>query len=89
VYAGVDLTSVYDSIEALADRAELVSLKAHYVAQDGAIGPVDLKRALGILADHGYTGPLSLEYEGNGGDPWAKSAAILDLARSVLGKEGI
>jgi sugar phosphate isomerase/epimerase len=89
VYAGIDLTSVYDGIEALADRAELVSLKAHYVAKDGAIGPVDLKRALGILSDHSYTGPLSLEYEGHGGDPWAKSVAILDLARSVLGKEGI
>ncbi|WP_164835981.1 sugar phosphate isomerase/epimerase family protein [Actinacidiphila soli] len=89
VYAGIDLTSVYDGIEALADRAELVSLKAHYVTQDGAIGPVDLKRALGILLEHGYTGPLSLEYEGHGGDPWAKSAAILDLAKSVLGKEDI
>jgi sugar phosphate isomerase/epimerase len=89
VYAGIDLTSVYDGIEALADHAELVSLKAHYVAQDGAIGPVDLKRALGILVEHGYAGPLSLEYEGQGGDPWANSAAILDLARSVLGKEGI
>ncbi len=88
-YAGIDLTSVYDGIEALGDRAELVSLKAHYVAQDGAIGPVDLKRALGILVDHGYTGPLSLEYEGHGGDPWAKSAAILDLARSVLGTEAL
>jgi sugar phosphate isomerase/epimerase len=87
-YADIDLTSVYDGIEALADRAELVSLKAHYVAQDGSIGPVDLKRALGILLDHGYTGALSLEYEGSGGDPWANSAAILDLARSVLGIAG-
>jgi sugar phosphate isomerase/epimerase len=89
VFAGADLTSVYDGIEALADRAELVSLKAHYVAQDGAIGPVDLKQALGILVDYGYTGPLSLEYEGHGGDPWAKSAAILELAKSVLGYGGI
>jgi sugar phosphate isomerase/epimerase len=53
-------------------------------APDGGIGPVDLKRALSILVEHGYDGPLSLEYEGNGGDPWAKSLAVLDLARSVL-----
>lgn len=89
MFAGADLTSVYDGIEALADRAELVSLKAHYVSQDGAIGPVDLERALGILVDRGYAGPLSLEYEGHGGDPWANCAAVLDLARSVLDKGGI
>jgi len=34
-----------------------------------------------------YAGPLSLEYEGHGGDPWAKSVAVLDLAKSVPGKE--
>jgi hypothetical protein len=32
-------------------------------------------------------GPLSLEYEGHGGDTWAKSVAVPDLAKSVLGKE--
>lgn len=82
--AGVDLAPVYDGIEALADRAELVSLKAHHVSDDGTVGPVDPERALGILAAHGFTGPLSVEYEGSGGDPWAKSARVLDVARSVL-----
>ena len=83
VLASIDLTAVYDGIEALADYAELVSLKAFYVSEDGAVGPVDLVRALGILDAHGYAGPLSVEYEGNGGDPWAKCARVLDLARSV------
>jgi sugar phosphate isomerase/epimerase len=83
-FAGVDLTSVYEGIEALADHAELVSLKAHYVSEDGAVGPVDLERALRTLAAHGYAGPLSVEYEGHGGDPWAKSARVLEVARSVL-----
>jgi sugar phosphate isomerase/epimerase len=84
VFAGIDLTPVYDGIEALADRAELVSLKAHDISADGVVGPVDLERAMRILAAHGFAGPLSVEYEGNGGDPWAKSARVLDLARSVL-----
>ena len=83
MFASMDLTAVYDGIEALADYAELVSLKAHYVSEDGAVGPVDLVRALGILDAHGYTGPLSVEYEGNG-DPWPKCTRVLDLARSVL-----
>ena len=84
ILAGTDLTPVYESIESLARQAELVSLKAHYVSDDGAVGPVDLQHALRILAAHGYAGPLSVEYEGSGGDPWAKSARVLDLARSAL-----
>jgi len=88
LFADVDLSDVYDGIESLADHAELVSLKAHHVSEDGTVGPVDLARALKILAAHGYTGPLSVEYEGMGGDPWANSAQVLDVARSVLGTEG-
>jgi len=84
ILAGTDLAPVYESIESLAGQAELVSLKAHYVSDDGAVGPVDLRRALKILAARGYAGPLSVEYEGNGGDPWAKSARVLDIARSAL-----
>jgi len=84
LFAGIDLTGVYEGIDMLADHAELVSVKAHHVAADGTVGPVDLERALHILLDHGYTGPLSVEYEGSSGDPWVKSARVLDLARSVL-----
>ncbi|GAA0422569.1 sugar phosphate isomerase/epimerase family protein [Leifsonia naganoensis] len=80
VFAGLDLTSLYEGIEALAPRAELVHVKAHAVGDDGAVGPVDLGRALGILAAHGYSGPLTVEYEGTGGDPWAKSARVLEVA---------
>ncbi|MGW1507153.1 sugar phosphate isomerase/epimerase family protein [Streptomyces mirabilis] len=84
LYSSLDLTTVYDAIEALADHTELVSLKALYVSEDGVVGPVDLPRALGILASHGYAGPLSVEYEGTGGDPWAKSARVLEVAKSAL-----
>ena len=76
-----DLTTLYEGVDALADYAELVHVKAHQVDDDGTVGFVDLPRALGILASHGYDGPLTVEYEGNGGDPWQKSARVLELTR--------
>lgn len=78
-----DLSSVYSGLEALAGRAELVHVKAHYVGDDGAVGAVDVPRALGILRAHGYDGPLTVEYEGHGGDPWAKTTRVLELTRTA------
>ena len=83
-FADLDLTSLYDGIEALADRAELVHVKAHVVADGGRVGPVDLSKALGILSRHGYTGPLTIEYEGTGGDPWANTGRVLDLTAAAV-----
>lgn len=82
-FDGLDLTSLYAGIDALAARAELVHVKAHHVGDDGTIGAVDLDRALGILLDHGYTGPLTIEYEGTGGDPWEKTKRVLDLTARI------
>jgi sugar phosphate isomerase/epimerase len=76
-----DLTTLYEGIEALADYAELVHVKAHEVAEDGSVGHIDLPKSLGILASHGYRGPLTVEYEGTGGDPWAKSHRVLEVTR--------
>jgi sugar phosphate isomerase/epimerase len=84
LFASIDLSSLYEGIEALAPRAELVHVKAHTVGDDGEVGPVDLERALGILAAHGYAGPLTIEYEGTGGDPWAKSARVLEVASAAF-----
>lgn len=81
--ACVDLTSVYAGIDALAPRAELVHVKAHDVDESGAVGPVDLDRAIGILRSYGFDGPLTVEYEGSGGDPWAKSARVLEVTREA------
>src|SRR5690606_40385245 len=71
----LDLSPLYRAIDALAPLAELVHVKVHDVDDDGAMRAVDLGRALGILGRHGYAGPLTIEYEGHGGDPWAKTAA--------------
>jgi sugar phosphate isomerase/epimerase len=84
VFAGLDLSSLYTDIEALAARAELVHVKAHEVTDDGHVAPIDLVRALGILKAHDYAGPLTVEYEGNGGDPWAKSARVLEITKGVF-----
>lgn len=83
-FAGVDLTSVYEGIDALAPRAELVHVKAHDVDGRGGVGPIDLPRALAILRRHGYDGPLTIEYEGVGGDPWAKTARVVDLTAAAI-----
>lgn len=84
VLPGVDLTELYADIEALAPRAELVHVKTHYVDDDGVVGAVDLPRAIGILRRHGYDGPLTVEYEGNGGDPWAKVRRVLDVVNETV-----
>ena len=82
-FDGVDLSPVYADINALAPRAEYVHVKAHHVNDDGGVGAVDLVRAIGILSAHGYSGPLSVEYEGTGGDPWAKTARVVEVAAAA------
>jgi len=82
-FGGIDTSSLYADIEALAPRAEHVHVKAHQVGDDGTVGAVDLVRAIGILTAHGYRGALSVEYEGTGGDPWAKTARVLEVAAAA------
>ncbi|MEY9853233.1 sugar phosphate isomerase/epimerase [Leifsonia sp. EB41] len=77
----LDLTPLYDGIDALAGRAELVHVKVNEVDETGETRAVDLTRAFGILHRHGYEGPLTVEYEGTGGDPWWKTGRIVDITR--------
>lgn len=84
LFDDADLSELYAGIEALASRAELVHVKAHDVDAQGVIRAVDLERAIGILLSYGYDGPLTVEYEGTGGDPWAKTARVLAAAREAL-----
>jgi sugar phosphate isomerase/epimerase len=85
VLATADLSSVYEGIDRLAPRAELVHVKVHAWAPDGTIGFVDLDRAFAILDRHGYAGPLTVEYEGSGPDPWDASRAVLDRVAELTG----
>lgn len=78
----MDLTPLYDAIDSLAPYTEVVHVKVHDVDEAGVFRAVDLDRAFGILARHGYEGPLTVEYEGHGGDPWAKTRAVVDATRA-------
>lgn len=79
---GMDLTPLYDAIDALAPHTELVHVKVHDVDDAGVFRAVDLERAFGILARHGYQGPLTVEYEGHGGDPWEKTRQVVAATRA-------
>jgi sugar phosphate isomerase/epimerase len=79
----LDLTPLYEGIEALASRAELVHVKVNDVDEVGTIRAVDLGRAFGILNAHNYSGPLTVEYEGTGGDPWQKTATVVEFVRTL------
>ncbi len=82
----LDLTDLYVALDALAPRAELVHVKVHHVADDGVIRAVELDRAFSILADHGFSGPVTVEYEGVGGDPWQKTRRVVEATRAVTAK---
>jgi hypothetical protein len=76
----LDVSQVYENIALLAPVATLVHAKAHDPASDGA--PLyDLEKALGIVADSGYEGPITIEWEGLLGDPWDNTARILEVVR--------
>jgi sugar phosphate isomerase/epimerase len=81
--AGLDLSHVYENIERLAPVATLVHAKAIDPASDGT-ALIDLPRALGIVAASGYSGSVSVEWEGHLGDPWEQTAATLASVRSAF-----
>lgn len=84
VAATLELESLYAGILALAPYAEMISVKEHLVLEDGTIGFVDLARAAGNIVSAGFDGPWSVEYEGFGGDPWAKSRRVLEATREIV-----
>lgn len=80
---GLDLSHVYESVERLAPVASLVHAKAIDPAQDGS-PLLDLPKALSIVAASGYSGSVSVEWEGHLGDPWDQTAATLASVRSAF-----
>lgn len=81
--AGLDFEPLYARIAALAPYATLVHAKSVDPARDGTPLP-DLSRALSIVADAGYTGDISIEWEGRKGDPWQKTAEVAAQVRAVF-----
>lgn len=78
-----DFASVYERVERLAPYARVVHAKAHEFRGD-AHHPVDLERALGLVKATGFDGPITVEYEGNEGDPWQQTARTVQLVRRVF-----
>lgn len=84
--ADLELERLYSQIELLAPWATVVHVKSHIFDEAGVHSPLDIERALSIVAAHGFDGPLTIEYEGNHPDPWAMSELTLALTRRVMGE---
>jgi sugar phosphate isomerase/epimerase len=82
----VDPTPVYASIARIAPYAGLVHAKTYDFDEKGRPRLLDVVRALRVVRDSGYTGPISLEYEGSTGDPWENTRRTADLAREAFGE---
>jgi len=84
--AAIDFEPVYGMIERLAPYATIVHAKAYDVGDDGSFGPVDLRRALTIVRDAGFDGPISIEYEGAGPDVWDRTSRTVALVREIFAR---
>lgn len=80
---GLDLEPMYANIARLAPVASLVHAKMVDPARDGTPLP-DVPRALAILAAAGYNGSISIEWEGQKGDPWERTARVASMVREVF-----
>jgi sugar phosphate isomerase/epimerase len=82
--AEVDVTPIYAALARLAPYAALVHAKTHGFDADGRPQYLDVARALQVVRDAGYRGAISLEYEGNAGDPWENTARTRALVEQVF-----
>jgi sugar phosphate isomerase/epimerase len=79
--SALDFEPLYAAIESLVAEAELVHAKSFGSVTPTVANPFDTERALKIVADSGYSGPITIEYEGEEGDPWVKTGELVDLLR--------
>ena len=82
--SGMDFTPMYAAVARLAPAAAIVHAKAYDIDENGRFGPVDLQRLLEIVRDHGFDGPVTVEYEGSGSDVWGRTQQTVGLVRSVF-----
>jgi sugar phosphate isomerase/epimerase len=80
----VDVTPLYDKVARIAPYAHLVHAKTHEFDDAGRPVRLDVVRALRVVRDAGFTGPVSLEYEGNEGDPWENTRRTLNLVEQAF-----
>jgi len=84
--ADLDFEPLYDAIAKLAPSAAVVHAKSYDITDDGAFSPLDLRRALEIVKDCGYGGPVTVEYEGGSDETWKHTAQTVALVRDVFGR---
>lgn len=82
--ASNDLEPLFDVIAQLAPRAEALSAKSYAFDSDGRHTTYDLTRALRVAVRAGFSGPVSVEYEGEDGDPWMNCERTLDIVREAV-----
>jgi sugar phosphate isomerase/epimerase len=80
----VDVTPLYEKVARIAPYAHLVHAKTHDFDDAGRPLRLDVARALRLVRDAGFTGPVSLEYEGNEGDPWENTRRTLALVEQAF-----
>jgi sugar phosphate isomerase/epimerase len=80
----VDMTPLYERLARVAPYAHLVHAKTYGFDDAGRPLRLDTARALRVVRDAGFAGPISLEYEGSQGDPWENTRRTLALVEQVF-----
>jgi sugar phosphate isomerase/epimerase len=73
--------AVLPHITALAPHASLLHAKTYDSGAGAEISILPLAPTLDAALAAGYRGPISLEYEGEGSDPWAATSHALEVVR--------
>jgi len=73
----------YAELARIASRAESCHAKCHFTGVEPDAD--DFRRSLRVLKDAGYTGSLTLIYDGSDDDEWAKLELEHELCRGVFG----
>ena len=79
-----DLTPQYEAIRQVASYAGLVHAKTHEFDENGRPTDLDVVRALRIVRDSGYSGPISIEYEGRHGNCWENTLRTKALVEEAF-----
>ena len=80
------LEEPYPKLEKIAPKAVFVQAKTYYGGGEWYTLDLDYDRIAGILADAGYTGYVSLEYEGKEDADIAVPKSIAMLRKKLLGR---
>jgi len=84
VPSDLDLAPLYAALARIAPYAGLVHAKTIRFDEDGKPLLIDVVKALRIVRDTGFTGPIAVEFEGGTGDPWVNTARTKALVEEAF-----